>query len=145
MEPSIVMPEEDIHESAIIDLQSDTDEEEDAESLSDLSSHCSSASHMTSVTDLSIYHEFDALLGELYTIQDEQDRAIEHLRELQQMITSDNEQVMVYDEEIDDLVEFNEIIERLHQKSMMAIETSSGGHSFTEELLSWIDRISSED
>jgi hypothetical protein len=97
------------------------------------------------VTDLSIYHEFDALLGELYAIQEAQHLAIQGLHHLQRMIEPVNEQVMVYDEELDDLVEFSEIIERLHQTSMSAIESSSGEHSFTEELLCWIDRIPSED
>lgn len=130
-------------ESIVIEISSEEDND-DAQSLSDLSSYCSSTSHITSVTDLSIYHEFDCLLGELYAIQESQHAAIEGLHRIQRIFRSDEEPITVYDEVVDDLVDFHDVIDQLHIQTMRMIENKEKGDSFTEQLLQWVDHISSD-
>ena len=137
-------------EEAEICIQLDDSGTSDTNSLSDLPSSHRSMSEtsecMTSVTDISIYHEFDCIIAELHAIQGTQHEALEALHRIQGGLHALDDRVMIYDEVADDMFDLDEIIDRLHNESMKAIENGSKDTStFINQLLEWIERIPSEE
>lgn len=122
----------------------DLDQESDESDTESILSRSTSSSCITSVTDLSIYHEFDCMIADLHAIQVAQDSALDALHRLQGSILPEDDRILVYDEKEDDLVDFHDIIQRLHENTLHAIESADLSYSFTDELLKWIDHLPSE-
>lgn len=114
-------------------------EESDTESVSNLSFCSSSSSCMTSVTDLSVYHEFDCMIAELHAIQESQGDVLHRLHSIREAIPL----VEPFEEEIDEITEFKEAIQRFHLQSMHEI-ASSLPTTFTDNLLAYLDATLSE-
>ena len=123
-----------MEEERMIDL----DHLSDIESLSSCSS---SSSCMTSITDLSIYHEFDCMIAELHAIQQAQHNVIYDLHRIRDSIQSTDH--VQEEEEFDETQDLKEAIQQFHLQSLKQIESSLPS-TFTEDLLKWIDTISSE-
>lgn len=126
-------------EEPVIDLQ----EEFDLQSLSESSFCSSSSSCITSVTDLSIYHEFDCMIAELHAIQESHHATIEHLYRLQASLEASADEEEEKEEPEEDLSEWYQIVERFHNEALNEIDSSLPS-TFTDQLLKWIDSISSE-
>lgn len=123
----------------IIDLQ----EELDTQSVSESSFCSSSSSCMTSVTDLSIYHEFDCMIAELHAIQESHHNTIDHLCRLQASLESSTDDEEEQQEPEEELSKFYEIVKEFHTEALKEIDSSLPS-TFTDQLLKWIDTISSE-
>jgi len=113
----------------------------DLEDTSDIDSVSSSSSCMTSVTDLSIYHEFDCMIAELHAIQEAQHDVLHRLHSIQWPLTAPLEEPL--EEEIDELAEFKEAIQQFHLQSLEEI-ASSLPNTFTDKLLTYLDAIPSD-
>lgn len=122
-----------------IDITEELDDELDTASIH--LSRSSSSSCITSVSELSIYHEFDCMIAELHAIQEAQHTTLDHLYRLQESFqlaeNTDMETDMETNEE-DELAECRKIIEQFHREALDEIE-SSIPNTFTEKLHRWID------
>lgn len=119
-------------EEYAIDLTEEVDDDSDTQSIDSSSSSC-----MTSITDLSIYHEFDCMIAELHAIQEAHHHTLESLYRLQGSLQiAENTDIEILEE--DELAECKKMIERFHKEALQEIEASMP-NTFTEQLLNWID------
>lgn len=115
-----------------IDIDMESDNESDMESV------------MTSVTDLSIYHEFDQMIAELHSIQNTQDHLIQNFHQLSTSIQSvsnndlNNDKIIItYNKE---KVDLEYVLELVYKESMDKIK-KEGKMEFSNLLLNYLKDV----
>lgn len=131
-------------DSFIIDATDTTNtlEDWDTDSLSDRSSVTSIIS--SCISESSIDHEFSEAIEELERLCVTQHQAIEGLHRLQHVVDQSYNRILIHDTEINEYVDFEEIITRLHTTALNEIENGQSPQ-FINQLLEWIERIPSDE
>jgi len=101
-----------------------------------------SESEMTSVTDISIYHEFDQMISELHSIQQIHEQSIQQISSITSLTNNnDNNKIIItYDKKKMDL---DELIENVYEESEN--ELKDGKMRFGELLLEKLKKYSFDD
>jgi copper chaperone CopZ len=99
-------------------------------------------SEMTSVTDISIYHEFDQMIAELHSIQQIHEQSIQLSQQISSITSltnnnDDNKIIITYDKKKMDL---DELIESIYEESEN--ELKDGKMRFGELLLEKLEKCS---
>ncbi len=94
-------------------------------------------SEMTSVTEISIYHEFDQMIAELHSIQQLHEQSIQQFQQISSIISltnnNDNDKIIItYDKKKMDL---DELLEDIYDESV-------NGRRFGELLLEKLEKCS---
>lgn len=100
---------------------------------------------MSSVTDLSIYHEFDQMIAELHSIQNTHNQLIEHFYHLSTSINStsnnDSEDDTIIITYNNDKINLDNLLEIIYNESMERIK-SGGKMEFGNLLLDYLKKVS---
>ena len=95
-----------------------------------------SESEMSSVTDISIYHEFDQMIAELHSIQQLHEQSIQHFQQISSItsLTNNNNDkiIITYDKKKMDL---DELLDNVYEESV-------DGMRFGELLLRKLEKCS---
>ena len=141
----------DDNQDEMVIVEDSTDEGTDvaSDTVSDaVSDTVSDTSCLTSVTDISIYHEFDQTIAELHMIQTQQQDAMDRLEQLLKMSFAqevdeedDNELLGVYGPS-GEWVPLELVLDRLAADALAEIKKTGGEEpSYTTRLLEYLNRI----
>lgn len=98
-----------------------------------------SESDMSSVTDISIYHEFDQMISELHSIQQLHEQSIQHFQHISSITNDSNNDniIITYDKKKMDL---DELLESIYSESEARLK--GGEMKFGELLLEKLEKCS---
>ncbi len=102
-------------------------------------------SEMTSVTEISIYHEFDQMIAELHSIQQLHEQSIQQFQQISSIISltnnNDNDKIIItYDKKRMDL---DELLDNVYEESEN--ELKDGKMRFGELLLEKLEKCTFDD
>jgi hypothetical protein len=106
---------------------------------SDLEMDSDSDSVITSVTDLSVYHEFDQMIAELHTLQTTQNILLTQFEQLSSSITyiTDDDKInIIYNNEN---IELDDFLDKINEESMEELK-KTGNIQFGKLLLDRLDQ-----